>query len=865
MQITEFSLEVKPRIPDAIAGLEELSENLLYSWKSPIRELFVLLDQELWSACRHNPSLFLRRVDESILLAASKDRKYLKKYRRVIKWFHDYCNPAVRQVEAEDLLPAGTLIAYFCAEFGFHESFPIYSGGLGILAGDHCKAASDMGVAMVAVGLLYHQGYFTQIIDAEGHQIAHYGCQSFCDSPIKQVTDSAGKPLRVALPIAEELVTIKLWTVAVGRIQLILLDSDIAENSSENRQITRQLYGGDRTIRLQQEMILGIGGARALQAMGIKPTVWHINEGHAAFSAIERTRQILHNGIEGGNGEKNHHDFEAALEQVAASTLFTIHTPIAAGHDHFDRSVVEHYFSAFLRDLPIDSQRLFQLGQSVERHDQFNMTALALRCSRFHNGVSRIHRDVAARMEQTMWPQIDAAENPITYITNGVHVESFIHKRWVELFDQQLPTWRQQLHNNHYWQQLQEVDDHTWWAVHCSIKKRLLGEILTRLKIQHQRNGLSQALIERSTHCLLQPDNELLLIGFARRFASYKRAGLLFLELERLAELVRDVTRPVIFVFAGKAHPNDDEGKEIIKQLYQRSLETRFIGRIILLEGYDIALARALVSGCDIWLNTPQYPMEACGTSGQKAAVNGVVNLSIRDGWWDEGYNGENGWAVAPHDPDYSADYRDRQEAIDILNILQNQAIPAWQQRGNKKYPARWVAMSKASMASTIARFSAERLVCDYIKSPSLSAARQGARLAGQGQADSLATWKKRVAESWPGVSARCVEQPLEEIHLRETVTLTVAVNLNGLQAEDILVECLVGEFAHEQFAADSCIRLQQLKQEPENRDQGSQSATLFSVQWTPIDCGLKQYRLRLYPYHQLLSHPFEMGRMLWL
>jgi len=856
--ITDFNLEVKPRLPEAISGLQELAENLLYSWHRPIRELFISLDCELWVACQHNPTVFLRRIDETLLLAAAEDPAYLQQYQRVLSWFRDYCNSTPESLlAAESPLPKDTVIAYFCAEFGFHESFPIYSGGLGILAGDHCKAASDMGIAFVAIGLLYHEGYFTQIIDAEGHQIAEYSCQSFCDSPIKLLRDAADRPMHVSVPIADEQVIVKLWTVSVGRVQLILLDSDSVENSPENRRITRQLYGGDGNTRLQQEMILGIGGVRALAVLGIRPSVWHINEGHAAFSAVERARQLVQH-----SPEEDRLDFDAALEQAAAATLFTTHTPIAAGHDRFDQSAVEHYCNAYLRELPIDSGRLFALGQSDESQHQFNMTALALRGSRFHNAVSRIHGAVASRMEQYLWPQIPAAENPITYITNGVHVESFIHKRWAEIFDRQLPNWRQQLHNHDFWQALSSIDDRTWWHTHCQIKHSLLRQIAVRLQTQHHRNGLSQAMIERSTRYLSHTGGDLLVIGFARRFASYKRAGLLFLELERLAALVNDSQWPVIFIFAGKAHPDDEAGKALIKQLYQRSLEAQFIGRIILLEGYDIALARALVSGCDIWLNTPQYPLEACGTSGQKAAINGVVNLSIRDGWWDEGFSGDNGWAVAPHDTDYDADYRDRQEAIDVLDILQNQAIPAWQYRDNGGHPQRWLTLSRASMTSTIARFSAQRMVCDYIKAPYVAAAEQGARLAQQGAAQSLVTWKKRVAEMWSGVCAHCTEQPVSEIQLRETLSLAVAVDLNGLHYEDVVVECLLGEFVQQQFVAATSVRLDY--QSPSGPP-AEPSKTLFTLNWTPSDCGLKQYRLRLYPYHPLLSHPFELGCMLWL
>lgn len=854
MDSSHYSLEVKPEIPETIAGLQGLSENLLYSWQGSIRALFSQLDRPLWLACKQNPKLFLRRIDEQLLNAAARDDAYLQKYHQVVQWSHNYCQAEGEPQALSYALPDNTLVAYFCAEYGFHESLPIYAGGLGILAGDHCKAASDIGLNFVAVGLLYHEGYFTQLIDARGQQIFHDQFQSFVDSPISPWLDDRGDPLIIEVPAAADHIAVKLWRVSVGRIELVLLDADIDQNSAADRLITRKLYGGDSKMRLQQEMILGIGGVRALAALGMTPTVWHINEGHAAFSVFERILQLRKTGK----------PLNAALEEVAGASVFTLHTPIAAGHDRFEAELVEHFFSHYLQELEIDRAQFMALGKTSDNQQQFNMTALALRGSRFHNAVSRIHGDVASQMEQYLWPQVPADENPIAYITNGIHVETFLHRRWSELFDQRLADWRENLCRPGYWQALEAIDSHTWWSVHCAIKRSLLAEICVRLCAQHHRNGLSEALIERSTRYLCEADDRVLVIGFARRFTSYKRAGLLFLEMQRLAELVGDPQWPVIFLFAGKAHPSDDGGKALIKMLYEKSLQPEFIGRIILLEGYDISLAKMLVSGCDIWLNTPQYPMEACGTSGQKAAVNGVVNLSIRDGWWDEGYNGKNGWAVAPHDPDCDPEFRDRQEAIDILDIIQHQVFPAWQQRAKGQYPQQWISLSRQSTASVIGKFSARRMLYDYIESAYLPAAEQGARLAQSGVAECLAAWKQRVLDCWPGVSARRLDPAVTEIQLRQLVSMKVQVNLNGLQASDILVECLVGNIEQQQFCAHSCIKLLYQTDLANQGDQNSGDAT-YAVDWTPAESGLKVYRLRLYPYHNLLSHPFELGCMLWL
>lgn len=845
MAPTDFDLEIKPRIPEALERLHDLAGNLLYSWRRPLRDLFVSLDRPLWRACNHNPKLFLRRVDEGKLQAAARDPDWLKKFRAALQWYDDYCGAGHPRVMSD-----AASIAYFCAEFGFHESLPIYSGGLGILAGDHCKAASDLNLPFVAVGLLYHRGYFTQTIDARGDQQSHGVDQGFANLPIAVARDADGGELRVRVPVADREVALRIWQVAVGRVKLYLLDADLADNHYQDRHITAQLYGGDRHTRIQQEMVLGVGGVRALRALGREVTVWHINEGHAAFLLLERIREAQRGGL----------DFAAALEAVAAATVFTIHTPIPAGHDRFDRETVLHHFSSYLTELGIDGNELLALGRAPGDDHHFNMTALALRGSRFHNGVSRIHGAVAAEMESHLWPQVPPAENPVSYITNGVHTESFLDRDWVELYDKQIPEWREHLNDGNFWHCLNNIDDNIWWRVHRRIKRSLLREIAALVSDQHRRNGLSQALIERSTAWITPPERDVLVIGFARRFATYKRASLLFLEAERLARLVADAGRPVVFIFAGKAHPDDEPGRGLIHTLYERSLEAEFVGRVILLEGYDIALARRLVAGCDIWLNTPEYPREACGTSGQKAGINGVVNLSIRDGWWDEGYNGANGWAVAPHGRDCDPDYRNRQEAVDILDIIEHQVVPAYYQRGLGDFPAEWVRLSKASVQSTIARFSARRMVQEYADRFYRPAARQGARLNSAKAAQTLADWKRRVLDKWPGVGVERLDAAETELFYRQPLTIRVRVDLNDLDAEDVQVECVLGQPDNGVFKTQSCRRFTLDQGTPED---GSEA--VFALDWTPESCGVKHYRLRVYPYHPLLSHPFELGCMLWL
>lgn len=842
MSATEFTLEVKPRVPKELERLHELADNLLFSWERPIRELFFSLDRELWRACHHSPKVLLRRVDQDKLDAAARDSGYLENYRRVLQWYDNYC-------KAEPKANGGpNLVAYFCAEFGFHESFPIYSGGLGILAGDHCKAASDMQVPLVAVGLLYYQSRFTQVIDSQGRQISRRVKELFDNLPLTPACGDSGEELRVTVTIADREVLLRVWRALVGRMQLYLLDSDLPENHPGDRVITEQLYGSGQDVRIRQEIVLGIGGVRALRALGLQPEVWHINEGHAAFMIFERVLELIHRQV----------DFYAALEQVAGATVFTLHTPIPAGHDSFPRETLLHFFSRYLRGVNVGFEDFLNLGDSPHNQHHFNMTSLALRGSRFHNGVSRIHGGVAAEMERHIWPQVPPPENPLTYITNGVHIDSFLDKDWALLFDERFPNWREHLHDDDFWHCLDDIEDETWWRVHCEMKSTLLRAIRHRVIRQHYRNGLSEAMIERSLVQLGDDQSDILVVGFARRFATYKRATLLFSERQRLAQLVGQEQRSVLFLFAGKAHPDDEPGKELVRQLYEYSLEPEFIGRVFLIEGYDMALARRLVAGCDIWLNTPRYPLEACGTSGQKAGINGVLNLSIKDGWWDEGFDGSNGWGVAPHGGDCDRDYCDRQEAMDVLDILENQVVPTYYERSGGACPTQWVELCKASMRTIISRFSAQRMVKEYHEKLYRPAAQQGARLAEGDQANTLAQWKARVKAQWLGVRAERVNTPATEIFYGETVQIRVRIALNGLSAQDFAVECLLGHGEGEGFIADRCVRLQV-------EGTVEQDQAVFLLDWAPEFCGLKNYRLRVYPYHKLLGHPFEMGFMLWV
>jgi len=852
MSGTRFTLEVQPRIPATLKRLEELASDLVYSWDRQVRRMFIRLDKDLWSSSGHNPKTFLRRVSQERLEAAADDRVFMEDFQRVLAAYDTYHSQSMHSGISEYIDAKEDLIAYFCAEFGFHESLPIYSGGLGILAGDHCKAASDLGIPFVAVGILYRQGYFNQTIDEHGSQISHYSPSSFHDLPVTQAVDADGNPLLIEVDFPDRKVYLHVWRARAGHITLYLLDSDLDKNEEHDRIITHQLYGGDKNTRIQQEIVLGIGGVRALRALGIKPTVWHINEGHSAFQILERCREGTLKGF----------DFMTALEVIAGGTVFTTHTPVAAGHDIFDHELITAYFRDYIKDLGIDMQEFLQLGATPGSHGAFNQTALALRGSRFHNGVSRIHGTVASEMEHYIWPDVPYRENPISYVTNGVHLQTFLARDWSNLYDMRFGrAWRDELLNEDYWERIDEIPDHSYWSLRQSLKTELFENVLHRALHQYRRNGCSEALMERMTQHIASGKSDILTVGFARRFATYKRATLLFSDPERLSRILKNPECPVLLIFAGKAHPSDAPGQELIRKIHEYSLMPEFMGHILLLEGYDLALGRKLVTGVDVWLNTPEYPLEASGTSGQKAGMNGVINLSVLDGWWAEGYNGENGWAITPHEPHFDPDYRNHEEANELLDLLESKIAPLYYDRNTQGYSEGWVKISKASMKSCIPNYNAQRMVRDYITNFYSPASRQNKKLCADDYkgALALAAWKAKVNSTWHSVSMRRIDDAGNSLMSGDSLRIEVAARLGELTTDDVVLECIIGtESRHNKFVESEHVLLQ-----PSGTT--SNGEAMFSLDLTPPLSGLQFYKLRLYPSHPLLSHPFETGHIIWL
>ncbi len=850
-QGTIFSLEVNPRIPRRLVRLEELANNLWYSWHRPTRTLFSRLDRELWRAVNNSPKEFLRRVDEQRLVDAAADQVFLAGYNQVLSDYDTYHNEPLRR-NGSEWLRQTDLIAYFCAEFGFHESFPIYSGGLGILAGDHCKAASDMRLPFVAVGLLYRQGYFHQRIDVEGNQVAIYRDSDFDYLPVSAVQREDGSEVTIEIELPGRTVAARAWQARVGHVTLYLLDTNVAQNSAADREITHQLYGGDRDMRIKQELVLGVGGVRLLREIGRKPTAWHINEGHAAFLVLSRARKLVRDGL----------DFSAALEAVAANTVFTTHTPVPAGHDHFSRDQLAPYLEPFCRDLKVDFDRLFSLGLVNGASPEFNMTALAIRGSRHQNGVSRIHGGVSARICQPLWPEIEPDENPLSYVTNGVHVPTFLAYEWVEIFDRYLgQEWRTSMSDPGFWVRIDEIPDHIFWSVRQALKARMLGSVRGRIERQNLRIHGSESHVDRLLRHADPLDPNVLTVGFGRRFASYKRATLLFENPEWLRKIVTDAERPVVFIFAGKAHPADRPGQDLIRTISAMARSTEFAGHVLLVEGYDMGLARRLVSGVDVWLNNPMYPLEASGTSGMKAGINGVLNLSVLDGWWGEGFDGKNGWAIKPA-PESMDDYRrNREESLSLYEILEDQVVPLYYTRGKLGFSEQWVKMAKHSIGSLLPRFNATRMASEYLARFYLPATKQWRRYSETqfANAKRLAEWKAKIRASWQGVRLVRRDTPVRRIDFGGSMLLEVGVHLNGLKPDDVLVELLLGRPLRGRNGVAQNFRFTFSGQiDP---DDGHQ----FVLELAPELCGRLEYKIRVFPWHELLTHPLEMGLLLWL
>ena len=691
-------------VPSRIHRLAELSLDLWWSWTPAARQVFRRLDYPLWRQSAHNPVRMLLTISEERLQAAAADPDFLAVYDAAVAGLDQARSSKGTWWTSQGPPLNGKVIAYFSAEFALHQSLPIYAGGLGVLAGDHCKEASDLGVPLVGVGFMYPQGYFHQRISNEGWQQENYERITWTDTPIDTAITRGGKPALTAVPLGDRTVLAAVWRVRVGRVRLYLLDTDLEENAPWDRELSARLYGGDRETRIQQEIVLGIGGVRVLRALGIEPAVWHLNEGHAAFVALQRIRELVERGS----------SFDAALEEVRQSTVFTTHTPVPAGHDAFPFQLVEKHLAGCWGEMGQYRQRFLALGEYDNGGGpQFNMTALAMRTAAHINGVSALHGEVTREMWQPIWPDVSREKVPVKSITNGVHVPTWIAGPILELFNRHLgPNWLDRHDDPDFWEQLSDIPDGDIWAARRTLRDELFVFIRERLRQRWASERVNPLQIVRGGSML---DPQALTIGFARRFAAYKRPELIFHDSARLARILTSSDRPVQIVFAGKAHPADDPAKHQLQQVFRRTLDPAFAGRVAFIDDYDLHVAHCLVGGCDVWLNNPRKPLEASGTSGMKASLNGVPHLSIGDGWWAEGYQGRNGWLIESHTnrDDHAA--TDAADADALYRLLEEQIVPAFYERDEHQVPRRWIEIVREAMRSNLPQFSARRMLKQYI------------------------------------------------------------------------------------------------------------------------------------------------------
>ncbi len=778
---------VIPTLPAVLEPLREMTFNLWWTWEPSARRLFRHLDPDLWNRTNHNPVRMLQLSRQARLEELAQDKSFLRELKEVHDAFRNY----LARQDTYGKTGAGAAIkrpvAYFSAEFGFHEAIPNYSGGLGILAGDHCKSASDLDLNFVAVGLLYRHGYFRQEIDKDGAQHAVSLNQNFHHLPIREVQrDGAG--LLISVRILDREVFAKVWQLPVGRIDLFLLDTDIPENNAEDRLITAELYGGDQEMRMRQEIVLGIGGVKALKAVGIDPEVFHMNEGHSAFLAMERIRRkVVEKKLE----------FYSALQIVASANIFTTHTPVPAGNDSFPREMMRKYFGDFAKELGIPFDELFSFGQTrVDRSDPFSMTILALRMSRHSNGVSKLHGEVSRSLWKDVWNGVPVHEVPITSVTNGIHTKTWMAPEFSALYRKYLGEWEERITEPDFWRKVIDIPDSELWETHQQLKHRLVEFVRERVRIRRERIGDSPEAI-RNVNRILDP--EVLTIGFARRFATYKRGALLFSDKERLKRLLNDTTRPVQFIFAGKAHPRDEGGRALIQEVYRFSREAGFENRVVFLEDYDSYIARRLVQGVDLWLNNPLRPMEASGTSGMKCAPNGGINLSVLDGWWHEGFNGNNGWAIAAEISDGTVEFQSAVDANSLYQLLENQIIPLYYAKPDGKLPLAWLQLMRESIRSVTPVFNTHRMVKEYTERLYIPAARSHENFAQNGcePATQLSQWKARMRKDWPQVRIHDVQvgnKDRQNILVGESLQVSAHVYLGDVDPNHVRVEAYHGE-----------------------------------------------------------------------
>jgi phosphorylase/glycogen(starch) synthase len=838
---------VRRQLTGVLAELETLSKNLWWCWNDSARELFKSIDPEAWQAAGENPILMLDRISSRKYKELKNDSAFLARLSAVTAEFKEYMKLKEQRTDPS--------IAYFCMEYGLDTSLKIYSGGLGILAGDYLKETSDMNVNMVAVGLFYRYGYFTQMLSAYGDQISKYDAQDFFRTPAQPVYDANGNWLTVSVDFPGRVLKARVWKVAVGRTDLYLMDTDYEDNRMDDRSVTHHLYGGDWENRLKQEMLLGVGGIRLLRALGMNPQVYHCNEGHAAFIGLERLNEYVNN---------DNLSFDEALEVVRASSLFTTHTPVPAGHDAFEDGMLGQYIGKFERALKVNWRTLMSLGKinPDDTSEKFSMSILAANISQEVNGVSWLHGEVSKDILNKMWPGYLKDELHVSYVTNGVHYPTWCAPEWktvhAKVFGEEFKT-------HHYdkscFDGIYKVSDETVWNVRTTLKTRLIDFIKERLSDPIAANHYSPRQIVTIKETLR---DDVLTIGFARRFATYKRAHLLFRDLDRLNEIVNDPDQPVQFIFAGKAHPADKAGQDLIRHIVEISKDERFIGKILFIPNYDITLAKLLVQGVDVWMNNPTRPLEASGTSGEKASMNGVMHFSVLDGWWVEGYKKGAGWALPMERTYEDQNYQDELDAATIYGIIENEIAPAFYNVNPATgRSAEWIEFIKNTIAQVACNFTTNRMLTDYVNQYYVPQSARVTALAADNYetAKKIASWKRNMCVDWPGIEVISVSRPdsiINQVSTDGNFEAEVVLGLRNIKPEDIGVEMLVASVNEKgQYHIEEKCELAVVSSEADK--------TVYRATLVPAMAGFYQMAVRMYAKNDLLPHRQDFELVKWL
>ncbi|HLV37744.1 MAG TPA: alpha-glucan family phosphorylase [Spirillospora sp.] len=850
------TINVVPNLPEPLKRLQELAYNLRWAWDRETIALFRRLDPEMWRATGHNPVWMLGLVSQERLKSAAEDPAFLAHLNRVCEAFDAYMKAENTWFEAQfNTIGPQPVIAYFSMEFGLAEAMQNYSGGLGVLSGDHLKSASDLGVPLVGMGLLYQEGYFHQYLNADGYQQESYPINDYSNLPVTLQLDKNGQPIKISVPMPGRELYAVIWKVQVGRVPLFLLDTNIEDNVLlEDRNLTDRLYGGDRRTRIRQEILMGIGGIRALDALGMRPTVCHMNEGHSAFLALERIRQLM---------VEHNISFYQAKEIARAANIFTTHTPVPAGLERFGFDLIDEHFTEYYQSLGLSRDEFIDLGrESMGDYELFSMAVLALNLSSAANGVAQLHGVVSRRMWRWMYPDVPEDEVPIGSITNGIHIQSWISEEMSTLFDRYLdPAWREEEARPEIWAAVDDIPDEELWRTHQRRRERLVAFARSRLSAQIENRGLPRREIEAAAEVL---NPEALTIGFARRFATYKRATLIFRDIERLKRILNDPDRPVQIIFAGKAHPHDIGGKELIREIIHIARDEDLRDKIVFLENYDMNVARYLVQGVDVWLNNPRRPKEASGTSGMKVIYNGGLNVSILDGWWAEGYDPSVGWAIGNGEeyPEHEADHQDYVESEAIYNVLEQDIIPMFYQRGRDGLPREWISKIKNAMRVLAPFFNTDRMVQQYTERYYMPAHERLVEMKADNLKRGLAfsEWRSRIQNNWRQIRIESVSISDQQVMVGKEFTVEAVVHLGEFTPDDVRVQLYSGQLnSYREIGEDGGVAVDM---QPGKKD--SSGAYKFTARYTYHTSGERGLSVRVLPNHELLPTSFQPGLITW-